>query len=221
LKKFVFVPLSLLLLLILIPGCVTVQQPASLVTPPAGQPSILGTPRAVIEFTSNPSAINSGGTSTLLWNVTGANSVTIDQGIGLVSATGSRVIAPAMSTIYTISATNSAGTVTSSAVTTVNSASPQPVIMGFGSNLNSDGTSTLWWNVSGANSVSIDQGIGQVSAAGTMLVSPATSTVYTISAANYTGTVSRSAVTEGNPASPIDGEYEPVKTILVPSPNRQ
>jgi len=84
-----------------------------------------GTPSVINEFSSNPSAINSGGTTTLMWNVTGANSVSIDQGIGLVDVTGTRVVSPATSTVYTISATNAAGTVTRSSLTTVNSV-PNP-----------------------------------------------------------------------------------------------
>ncbi len=194
-RKLGFLFLSLLSLLILIPGCITVQAPL-------GQPLVIGT------FSSSPSTINSGGTSILSWNVTGANSVSIDNGIGMVNAAGSMAVSPATSTVYTISATNSAGTVTRSATTTVNSASLPPVgmkpaIIGFSSNLNSDGTSILSWNVTGANSVSIDQGIGQVNAAGTRLVSTAAPTVYTLSATNYTGTVYKSVATMVNSTSSI------------------
>ncbi|MBN2462550.1 MAG: hypothetical protein JXB43_02995 [Dehalococcoidia bacterium] len=114
-KRFVF--LSLLLLLILIPGCITAT-PA--VTPPV-----------IIEFSSNPSTIDEGDTSTLLWNITGATSVSIDQGIGQVNVAGTRVVSPATSTVYTISATNSSGTVTRSAVTAVNSAPPPPAPIPF------------------------------------------------------------------------------------------
>ena len=113
-KKIVIISLLLLLLLVLIPGCITVKIPAAGVTPLAGP--VIGT------FLSSPSSINSGGTSTLLWDVTGATSVSIDNGIGVVAASGTRAISPSISTVYTISATNSAGTVTRSAVTTVNSA---------------------------------------------------------------------------------------------------
>jgi hypothetical protein len=113
LKKLVFLSLSLLTLLILIPSCVTVQ-------PQAAQPSVIGT------FAASPSAINPGGTANLSWNVTGANSVTIDQGIGVVNASGTMVIAPTASTVYTLSATNSAGTVTSTAMATVNPVQPNP-----------------------------------------------------------------------------------------------
>ncbi|MGB8708134.1 MAG: hypothetical protein WCD72_09375 [Dehalococcoidia bacterium] len=117
-KRFVF--LSLLLLLILIPGCITVQAPAPNPIPP------VGTSPVIIEFSSYPSAINSGSPATLFWNVTGATSVSIDQGIGRVGFVGIKVVSPATSTAYTISATNSAGTVTGSAVTTVNSAPLPP-----------------------------------------------------------------------------------------------
>jgi len=110
LKKFGFLALSLLLLLILIPSCITVLPPAG------GQPSVIGT------FSSNPSTINPGDTSTLSWNVTGASSVSIDNGIGQVSAVGAMAVSPAASTVYTISAVNSAGTVTRSATIIVNSA---------------------------------------------------------------------------------------------------
>jgi hypothetical protein len=113
LKKFGFLSLSLLLL-ILIPSCVTVQIQAE-------QPPVIGT------FSSSPSAINPGGTSNLVWNVTGANTVSIDNGIGLVSAVGAKVISPTTSTVFTISATNSTGTVTRSVVTTVNPAPSNPV----------------------------------------------------------------------------------------------
>ena len=74
---------------------------------PAPNPVSAGIPAfGYREFSSTPSTINSGGTSTLLWNVTGANSVSIDQGIGLVDVAGTRVVSPAASTVYTISATN-------------------------------------------------------------------------------------------------------------------
>jgi hypothetical protein len=118
LKKIVILSLALLLLLILIPGCFTFQTTPSATTPP-----VIGV------FSSNPATINRGGTSTLLWSVTGANSVILDQGIGMVNAVGIKVISPATSTVYTLSATNSAGTVTRSAMTTVSSVVVPPTLL--------------------------------------------------------------------------------------------
>jgi hypothetical protein len=148
LKRLVFLYLSLLLLLILVPGCITSPAPNPI-------PQV-GTLPVIIEFSNNPSTINAGGTSTLLWNVTGATSVSIDQGIGQVAVAGTRVVSPTTSTIYTISATNSTGTVTRSAVTTVNSASPPPpastsfAVTGIIANTepsNSTGCFTLYANI--------------------------------------------------------------------------
>jgi len=192
LKRSFLLSLSLLLLLVLIPGCITVPAPASPTTAPV-----------IREFSSNPSTINAGGKSILFWDVTGANSVSIDQGIGQVSTAGVKVLSPVASTTYTITATNNIGTVTKSAVTTVGSAAlppvvTPPVITQFSSNpstIDPGGTSVLFWNVTGATSVSIDQGVGQVAFVGFKTVSPAASTAYTISAANSIGTVTRSTVT--------------------------
>jgi hypothetical protein len=194
LKKLVFLSLSLLLLLILIPACSPAATPAA------------GTPPAIVVFSNNPATINAGGTSTLLWNVTGATSVSIDQGVGQVNVAGIKAVTPTATAIYTITATNSAGSVTKSVTTTVNSApvvpTPTvglpPVIVIFSSNPNSDGTSTLTWNVTGAMTVSIDQGIGQVDVAGTKVVSPTISTIYILSATNSSGTITGSAVTQVN-----------------------
>jgi len=197
LKKIVFLSLSVLLLLVLIPGCVTSQTPPTATTPP-----VIGA------FSSNPSAVNSGNPSVLFWKVTGATSVSIDQGIGQVDVAGVKVVSPVTSTVYTLTATNSAGTVTGSTVTNVNSVplppAGIPVIKVFSSNpsaVNSGSPSALFWNVTGATSVSIDQGIGKVDFVGIKVVSPAISTAYTLTATNSAGTVTQSAVTTVNSAS--------------------
>jgi hypothetical protein len=119
LNKIVILSLSLLLL-ILIPGCFTFQVPSTNPIPP------VGTPPVIIAFSNNPATINAGGTSTLLWNVTGATSVSIDNGIGQVDVAGTRVVSPAKSTVYTISATNSNGTVIKSSAIIIVSAPAQP-----------------------------------------------------------------------------------------------
>ncbi len=196
-KKIVFLSLSVLLLLVLIPGCVTSQTPPTATTPP-----VIGA------FSSNPSAVNSGNPSVLFWKVTGATSVSVDQGIGQVDVAGVKVVSPVTSTVYTLTATNSAGTVTGSTVTNVNSGplppAGIPVIKVFSSNpsaVNSGSPSALFWNVTGATSVSIDQGIGKVDFVGIKVVSPAISTAYTLTATNSAGTVTQSAVTTVNSAS--------------------
>jgi hypothetical protein len=169
LKKLIFLSLSLLLLLVFIPGCFTISAPPVTAVPPAGILPVIGV------FNNNPTTINSGGTSTLLWNVTGANSVSIDQGIGLVDVAGTRVVSPDKSTVYTISATNSSGTVTSTTTASVNSTLPpqttasNPVINFSANHLG--GTSwQLNWNVSNATQIVIQPEIGPVNATGSTVI---------------------------------------------------
>lgn len=98
------------LLLITINGCINITQP------PAAQPA---TPPVVVTFSVSPAEIKTGESATLLWNVTGATSVTIDQGIGNVTVAGTKTVSPTKTTVYTLAATNSAGTNTQPVTLTV------------------------------------------------------------------------------------------------------
>jgi len=171
LKRFIYLSLSLLFLLILFPGCVTFQPAPTNPVPPVGIAPV------IIVFSTNPSSINAGGTSTLLWNVTGANSVSIDQGIGQVDVAGTRVVSPAKSTVYTISAANATGNaIRSSAIIIVSAPAPppqttdsNPVIRFTASHLG--GTSwQLNWNVSNATQIVIQPDIGPVGQTGSVVV---------------------------------------------------
>ena len=70
-------------------------------------------------FTAAPAAITGGGTSVLTWDVSAADSLTIDNGVGAVAGTGSVEVAPAATTTYTLSATNGLGTNTQAITVTV------------------------------------------------------------------------------------------------------
>lgn len=65
-------------------------------------------------FTASPSSINLGASSTLSWSVSYATQITIDNGIGGVSASGSTTVNPTETTTYTLTASNSAGQVSRS-----------------------------------------------------------------------------------------------------------
>jgi hypothetical protein len=69
----------------------------------------------VNSFNANPGKIGPGGSSTLSWNVSGAATVSIAPDIGNVGLSGTRVVLPAKTTIYTLTATNVVGTVTATA----------------------------------------------------------------------------------------------------------
>jgi len=75
-------------------------------------------------FSVLPTTIDEGDSSTLSWSVTDAISVTINQGIGSVASTGTTSVSPAMTTTYTLTATNTAGSVTAVTTITVNPAAP-------------------------------------------------------------------------------------------------
>ncbi|MGD0353655.1 MAG: CARDB domain-containing protein [Dehalococcoidia bacterium] len=171
---------------------------------PGGPITITGPSQLPVinSFNASPASISAGESSTLNWTVTGATTVSIDQGIGNVALTGPRAVAPAATTIYTLTASNSAGTttattqvmVTGAAATPTPTPTPTtpdlPIVNYFMANpsvIIAGGSTTLGWDVSGTTSVTIDNGVGPVSSAGTAVVSPAASTNYTLTATNAAG----------------------------------
>jgi len=149
-------------------------------------------PPVIASFTSNPGNITAGHSSILQWDVTGATAVSIDQGIGEMSSSGTTLVSPGITTGYTLTATNSSGSVMASATVTVTEPNALPVILRFSiypTSVTPGDYSTLQWQVGGATSVSIDQGIGAVPPSGTQRISPATTRTYTLTATNSSGSV--------------------------------
>ena len=147
-------------------------------------------------FTASPGSITLGASSTLSWGVSGATTVSINQGVGGVTPSGTRVVSPAATTTYTLTATNAAGSVTQP-VQVVVSGAPPPSLSVINSFTASPGSitlgasSTLSWSVSGATTVSINQGVGSVASSGTTVVWPATTATYTLTATNAAGSVTQ------------------------------
>jgi hypothetical protein len=63
-------------------------------------------------FDAEPRLIPPGGSTNLVWNVGDATSVSIDNGIGAVSARDAAVVSPAVTTTYTLRASGPSGTET-------------------------------------------------------------------------------------------------------------
>jgi len=82
-------------------------------------PAPSGAP-VISSFTGAPSSISLGQSVTLSWNVSGATSLTIDNGVGSVTGLTSKMAVPAVTTKYTLTASNTSGTVTASTTVTVN-----------------------------------------------------------------------------------------------------
>ena len=147
-----------------------------------------------VSLTASPATINAGQSATLTWNSSPASgtSVSIDQGIGPEAPSGSITVSPAATTAYTVTATN--GTATATAQATVNA--PLSVTLAAKpENITPGQQSTLTWNARGATSLSIDNGIGDVTSLPSKTVSPAQTTTYTITAFDATGHSTTAATT--------------------------
>lgn len=76
-------------------------------------------PLPTASISVSPAFISNGQSAVLSWNTTNASSVTIDQGIGTVASSGSRTVSPTATTVYTLTATNAAGSTARTAALTV------------------------------------------------------------------------------------------------------
>lgn len=70
-------------------------------------------------FYAYPSTIKKGESTTLSWSTSNATSASIDQGIGSVPTSGNQTVYPTVTTIYTLTAVNSSGTVSATTIVTV------------------------------------------------------------------------------------------------------
>jgi hypothetical protein len=167
-------------------------------------------------FTAVPDAVDQGKPVMLSWEVSDASSITIEPGIGIVEPIGTKLVTVTAPTVYTLTATNRFGKTEQPASVAVGisggtavdkppalpGAQPpanQPAAPSFGSflptvlfNANplsvaAGGSAELTWSVKDATSISIDQGIGTVSASDKRTVKPTLTTVYTLTAKNNFG----------------------------------
>ncbi len=94
----------------------------------SGPPPV--TAPVISSFTANPASVTSGLSSTLSWSMSGGapTALSIDNGVGSVLGLTSRAVTPGATTTYTLTASNSAGSVTKSTTVTVTSPlqAPQP-----------------------------------------------------------------------------------------------
>ena len=133
-------------------------------------------------FSANPTRIDPSGSSTLTWTTTGADDVSIDQGVGDVHEDWSEPVSPTVTTTYTLTATNAVGSVMATAKVIVRpridsfSASPSTIAPGD--------DSTLRWATTGASSANISPTVGSVAVDGNTDVSPTADTTYTLTASN-------------------------------------
>lgn len=152
----------------------------------------------ILTFKANPSEIGAGNIATLQWNVVGAESVTIEPGIGNVKPTGSSKVSPQKTTMYTLIAERDSHTVYRSVAVTVNNPPVVASFTVFPGQVEYGRSTLLRWNVSGANRVRIEPDIGEVPAAGNYAVIPGETTTYVLTAQSDCCVVSRSVVVNVN-----------------------
>jgi len=171
----------------------------------------------IIQFSSAPTNIASGGSSTLFWVVENATNVSINNGVGnSLSLGGSQAVSPTATTTYVLTATNATGSVTSQTTVTVTPAGPS--IVSFTATPNpspSPGTAvTLACTAANATSVTLN-GATSNGLTATATVTPQTTTTYTCTATNGTGQTAAQSVTVAVTGSGTGtgGNQPPVITI--------
>jgi hypothetical protein len=145
-----------------------------------------------VSIGADPTAIQEGGSSTLSWNSTYADTCEIEPDVGTVEVSGSISVSPTETTTYTITATGPEGTATASVRILVAStqpavflgARPETIYVGQGSN--------LIWSSTHADTCFIDPDIGEVNINGSTYVYPTATTTYTITATGPEGTATNS-----------------------------
>ncbi len=154
--------------------------------------------------TASPMNIMAGESATISFATANADSVSIDNGIGTVGSSGSKVVTPAATTTYTLTATNARGPVTCNVVVTV-AQGTVPRIVSFTANpisIQTGQSSTLSWSVENATNVSIST-LGTVQNSGSQSVSPTATTTYVLTATNKTGNVTANATVTVTAAPPV------------------
>jgi len=144
----------------------------------------------ILRFAATPPQINRGQTSTLNWQVANADEVVI-EGIGRVNAqTGTVQVSPAETTVYRLVARNAVSEATATVAVVVQTPTPSFIRCGATPATITEGeTATLVWETQNAERVTLS-GVGPVPLSGTYLVSPTTTTTYTLTATNVNGSLS-------------------------------
>jgi peptidoglycan-associated lipoprotein len=111
-----FVLFAVLTIVLSLAGCA--KKTAKVTPPPAPAPA---PPAPTATLAANPSVVQQGQASTLTWQTSNANEITI-AGLGTLPPSGSRSVMPNASTTYVVTAKGAGGTSEASARVTVNAA---------------------------------------------------------------------------------------------------
>ena len=159
-------------------------------------------PPSITSFTASPTTINKGDVTTLTWKTENATSVTLSPSIPAednqpLALSGSATDTPASSTTYTLTATGPGGASATAQVTvTVNIPAPTVTLTATPTSVPAGGTSTLSWSSQNADKITIDNGVGDVTApSGKKDVTVDSTTTYTATATGSNGATATAQVT--------------------------
>lgn len=119
-------------------------------------------PPVIASFTESSALISSGESTTLHWQVSGADSAGITPSVGSVNAAmGNATVSPTTTTTYTLTANNAGGSVTSMVTIGVDEPFMEPIISEFlasnqSGSTDETGASSDWIEIHNRNSFAID-----------------------------------------------------------------
>ena len=123
----------------------------------------------------------------LSWGTENADSCTIEPGIGPVEPAGSLTVTPSGPTTYTLTASGPGGVAMDSAAVEVYFPEPFAELYALPDSIEQGASSRLAWSTQYAETCTIEPDIGPVGPLGSLDVSPAQSTLYTLNAAGPGG----------------------------------
>jgi len=136
-------------------------------------------------FNAGPETIEPGEVSVLSWDVSGADNVALEPGIGSINSSGSLSVYPSETTTYKLIASGDGKEKV--AICTVTVEEDDLLISSFDASPDSirpGESAVLNWHVSGVSNITIEPDVGTVEPAGTLNVSPSATTSYKLIASN-------------------------------------
>ncbi len=172
-------------------------------------------PPVITNLLASPSNAVVGSNVLLGWSTVGATSLVLQPGNIDVTSLTTRIVNPPATTTYTLFATNAFGTVQRSVNVIAGTA---PVINSFvvGDANPLYGAETLLnWNITGADTISINQGVGPVTGAiGSASIVPLQTTTYIITASNiYGSTAANATITVATPIGVSSAGFSARKVV--------
>ena len=138
-------------------------------------------PPPSVTFSVSPNSICNGSTATLSWSVSGVvDSVSINNGIGSVATSGSRLVAPSSNTTYILTASGEGGTNSQSINLQIKQPTQTSITVDDPTIIRGETTTLRWVTTGESTSATISPGIGSVNINGLANISPTETVTYQI-----------------------------------------